>query len=169
MIHEYNDIIKSGTIKRFAGAKTLDIRPFVCFIIKNPEKEFSAMEFEKIIDRMEELVSSSFDRSYFSHLSDVQWKPPLDVYECENCILVVVELAGVRTEDVRVVIKGSEVAVSGIRRNVSPGKTEFTCHHMEMLCGRFSRKVALDPAVTGKTEVTYKDGLLNIKIYKEKK
>lgn len=125
------------------------------------------MEFEKIIDRMEELVSSSFDRSYFSHLTDAQWKPPLDVYEREDCILVVVELAGVRTEDIQVDVKGSEVAVSGARRSISPGKNEYTCHHMEMLCGRFSRKVALDPAVTGKTEVTYEKGLLNIKIYKE--
>ena len=125
------------------------------------------MEFDKIIDRMEELVSSSFDRSYFSHLTDARWKPPLDVYEREDCILVVVELAGIRTEDIQVDVNGSEVTVSGVRRNISPGKDEYTCHHMEMLCGRFARKVTLDPAVTGKTEVTYEKGLLNIKIYKE--
>lgn len=127
------------------------------------------MEFEKIINRMEELVASSFDRSYFSHLTDVHWKPPLDVYECEDCVLVVVELAGVRPEDIRVAVESGEVTVSGVRMNISPGDGEYTCHHMEMLCGRFSRKVTLDPALTGKTEVAYEDGLLKIKIYKEKK
>ncbi len=126
------------------------------------------MEFEKIINRMEELVSSSFDRSYFSHLTDVQWKPPVDVYESEDYILVVVELAGIKPEDVRVAVKGIEVTVSGTRRHISPGKKEYTCHHMEMLCGRFCRRIKLNPAVTGRTEVTYEEGLLKIKIHKEK-
>ncbi len=127
------------------------------------------MEFDKIIDRMEELVSSSFDRSYFSHLTDVQWKPPLDVYEADGFILVVVELAGIKPEDVRVAVRGSEVTVSGIRRNIPPGNRKFTCHHMEMLCGKFSRRVTLNPALTGQTEVSYESGLLKIKIYKERK
>jgi HSP20 family protein len=127
------------------------------------------MEFEKIINRMEELVSSSFDRSYFSHLTDAQWKPPLDVYESGDYILVVVELAGVKPEEVSVQVADGQVAVSGVRQSVSPGNQEYTCHHMEMLCGRFFRRVTLDPAVTGRAEVEYEEGLLKIKIYKEKK
>ncbi len=127
------------------------------------------MEFDRIINRMEELVSSSFDSSYFSHLTDVQWKPPLDVYESEDYILVVMEMAGIRPEDINVLVRGGEVSISGTRENILPASSNYTCHHMEMPCGRFYRKISLYPAVTGTAEVTYESGLLKIIIHKEKK
>ncbi len=127
------------------------------------------MEFDRIIDRMEELVSSSFDSSSFSHITDAQWKPPLDVYESGSCILIVVELAGINADDVKVAVNGSEVTITGYKASLPLKNEEYSCRHMEMLCGRFVRKVRLNPPVTGRTEASYEEGLLKIKIYKEKK
>lgn len=47
------------------------------------------------------------------------WRPALDVYETERAIVVRVELAGVRSEDVRVVVDGEYLQISG-RRCLSP-------------------------------------------------
>jgi len=125
------------------------------------------MEFDKIMERMDELVSSVFDRSYLSHLGDVQWKPAVDVYESADYILVVVELAGISLEQVRISMEGNVLIISGTRTNTASRENKYTCHHIEMLCGRFSRKVTITPRVTGKTEAAYEAGLLKIKIFKD--
>jgi len=44
------------------------------------------------------------------------WRPALDVYETEHSVVVRVELAGVSSEDVRVVVDGEYVQISGRRR-----------------------------------------------------
>ena len=46
---------------------------------------------------------------------DTQWTPNTDVYVTENGLVVKVELAGMRKEDLQLVIEGNKVKISGHR------------------------------------------------------
>jgi HSP20 family protein len=123
------------------------------------------MEFDRIMEKMERLIDSAFDRSYLSHLSDVRWTPAVDVYETGDSILVVVELPGTLPEDIEVAMHGNVLLVSGVRTNFSPPGGRI-CHHMEMHRGRFFRKITIDTPVGEEIEVGYDAGLLRIKLFK---
>ena len=124
------------------------------------------MEFDRIMEKMEQLIESAFDHSYLSHLSDVRWTPAVDVYETGDSILVVVELPGTSPEDIEVAMHGDVLLVSGIRRNFSPPDGRI-CHHMEMHRGRFFREITIDAPVREEIEVSGDAGLLKIKLFKD--
>ena len=123
------------------------------------------MEFDRIMEKMEQLIESAFDHSYLSHLSDVRWTPEVDVYETGNSILVIVELPGTSPEDIEVAMHGNVLLISGVRRNFSPPGGRI-CHHMEMHRGRFFREITIDVPVKEKIEVSCDAGLLRIKLFK---
>ncbi len=124
------------------------------------------MEFDRIIEKMEKLIESAFDRSYMSHLSEVHWKPAVDVYETADSILVVVELPGTSQEDIRIAVHENVLHISGIRKDFSPPDKRI-CHHMEMHRGRFSREITINIPVKGEIEANYDKGLLKIKLFKD--
>jgi len=75
--------------------------------------------------------------------SSAEWVPSLDVYECDGCLRVVVEVPGLAAESLRVTYREGELTISGERRDRRPqGVTGFLC--IERPHGRFSRTLALD-------------------------
>jgi HSP20 family protein len=72
-----------------------------------------------------------------------EWVPSVDVYECDGCLRVVVEVPGLQPDSLRVTYREGELTVSGERRDRRPsGVTGFLC--MERPHGRFTRTVTLD-------------------------
>lgn len=72
-----------------------------------------------------------------------EWLPSVDVYECDGCLRVVIEVPGLTPESLRVTFREGELTVSGERRDRRPqGVTGFLC--MERPHGRFTRTLALD-------------------------
>ena len=45
-----------------------------------------------------------------------RWQPDVDVFETENEVVVLAEIAGIRSEDLRVTVDGEELRISGVRR-----------------------------------------------------
>jgi HSP20 family protein len=71
-----------------------------------------------------------------------RWQPALDVFETEKAIVVRVELAGVRREDLRVSVDGDRLHIRGVRR--PPEDQEIQrLHQMEIAFGPFERTVAV--------------------------
>lgn len=70
------------------------------------------------------------------------WRPPTDVYRTRDGWLVKLDLAGVREEDMRVEATGSQIIVSGIRRDwlIEEGWSHYA---MEITYSRFERVVEL--------------------------
>jgi len=88
--------------------------------------------------------------------------PPLDVYETDDAIEVVVDLPGVDVTAVRLLTKGDSVLVAGEKapRRV---RSESSFHLVERGYGRFARVVRLGRACdTSKARARYKDGELQI-------
>jgi HSP20 family protein len=92
------------------------------------------------------------------------WRPALDVYETERAIVVRVELAGVRSEDVRVVVDGEYLQISG-RRCFTPASRTQRHVLIEIAQGSFERvlrtRAEYDP---DRVSARLENGLLTIEL-----
>ncbi len=94
------------------------------------------------------------------------WQPPVDVYSCADRILVVVELPGVRKEDLSVDTENGILRIAGIRHKQIPDDTEHV-HQMEIPYGQFARYVRLpESARVNEITAALEDGYLRISIPK---
>jgi HSP20 family protein len=72
-----------------------------------------------------------------------EWVPSVDVYECDGCLRVVVEVPGLQPDSLRVTYREGELTIAGERRDRRPqGVTGFLC--MERPHGRFSRTISVE-------------------------
>ncbi len=92
------------------------------------------------------------------------WRPPTDVFETENAIVVRVEIAGMREEDISVELNGRNLTVRGSRQDV-PERRAF--HQMEIIFGEFAIELELPNYIQAdQTQATYSDGFLRIHLPK---
>lgn len=94
------------------------------------------------------------------------WRPPTDVYETEEEVIVRMEVAGMRDEDLEVAVQDNLLLISGSRTDSTERKAY---HQMEIPFGKFS--VSIDLPVRVNTEdatAEYKDGFLTVQLPKEK-
>jgi HSP20 family protein len=94
------------------------------------------------------------------------WRPPTDVYETDECIVVKVEVAGMTEEDFAISLDGKRLIISGVRRDPS---AKLGYQQMEILYGLFETTVHLARAIQeDKIEATYQNGFLNVRLPKAK-
>ena len=70
------------------------------------------------------------------------WQPPVDLFETERELQIVVALPGVEPERVQVVIDGASLSVVG-ERHVPPRARSAAVHRIEIPYGRFERRIQL--------------------------
>jgi HSP20 family protein len=92
------------------------------------------------------------------------WRPAADIYRAPEGWVVKLELAGVHQEDVHVETSGSELFVSGVRRDrfVEEG---WSHHSMEITYSHFERVIEL-PCDLSRARVSIEshDGLLLVRV-----
>jgi len=88
------------------------------------------------------------------------WRPPTDVYEIDNAIIIRVEIAGMRETDFAISLIGRNLRIRGIRQDTSEKRAY---HQMEIPFGEFSTEFEL-PYLVDSSEVgaIYRDGFLLI-------
>lgn len=119
------------------------------------------MSHPKRNDPFAELYGEFSDR-----LRGDRWQPDVDVFETEKAIVVRVDLAGVRSGDLRVTVDGSMLRISGVR--VSGETCEVKrLHQMEIASGPFERRVRV-PVAFDRDQVTahLSDGFLTVSLAK---
>jgi HSP20 family protein len=100
------------------------------------------------------------------HGHGAEWRPPLDVYESDDALIVVAELAGVQEEAIQVAIDDSILSIRGERGAVCH-ETLRSVHEMGILHGRFGADIYLPIAVDpDRAEATYDRGLLHVRLPK---
>ncbi len=88
------------------------------------------------------------------------WRPPTDVFETENTIVVRVEVAGMREADFTISLVERSLTVRGIRQDTSERRAY---HQMEIAFGEFHTEVELPyQVIADKVEATYRDGFLRV-------
>jgi HSP20 family protein len=92
------------------------------------------------------------------------WTPAADVYRTAYGWLVKFELAGVRTEDVRIAASGHRLSIEGTRRDSTPAECP-ECHRLEISYSRFARSLELPCDLQGtELEVSYENGMLLVRL-----
>lgn len=93
------------------------------------------------------------------------WSPALDLYQNNDNVVAVIELPGMRKEDIEISLHDGTLTISGERKSSSPNgeKAERT----ERYVGGFRRSISLPVQVdAGKVSATYRDGILTITLPK---
>ena len=89
-----------------------------------------------------------------------EWKPALDVFESDAAVEVVVDVAGVPPEAIRVLFRAGVLVIAGEKAPALTGPDQ-TYHLVEREFGRFARAVRLTGAFDiGHSRATVRDGEL---------
>lgn len=102
------------------------------------------------------------------------WQPPIDVLETETEVVVLMEIAGVRIDDLDAQLDGAMLVLRGRRTGPACGKLsdpksekKEIYHVMEIKSGEFERSIKLPAAVDPeRTIAVYHDGILQLTLPK---
>ena len=88
------------------------------------------------------------------------WTPPTDVYETDTSLIVKVEIAGMREEDIEVAVEEQVLLIRGNRLDQNERRAY---HQMEIRFGKFEIAIGLPSAINVEESAAhYKDGFLTI-------
>lgn len=94
------------------------------------------------------------------------WSPALDLYQSNDNVVAVVELPGMRKEDIEISLHDGTLTISGERRRESSSDGE-KAERTERYMGRFRRSIALPTRLdANKVSATYRDGILTVTLPK---
>jgi HSP20 family protein len=94
------------------------------------------------------------------------WSPALDLYQSNDNVVAVVELPGMRKEDIKISLHDGTLTISGERKRESSSNGE-KAERSERYIGRFRRSLALPTRVdANKVSATYRDGILTVTLPK---
>lgn len=95
--------------------------------------------------------------------SPAGWEPAIDVYETDDEIVVIVELAGVKESDIEILVDRDRFTIRGERRKAVVTSVRRMYYQMEIMSGPFARSIALPVAVdTTESKAYYADGLVEV-------
>lgn len=96
--------------------------------------------------------------------SDAHWEPNTDVYVTESGLVIKVELAGMRKEDLQLVIEGNKVKITGHRPDgCRAPKCKFLV--MEINYGAFESVIELPEGYDlSRAKASYQNGFLRIDV-----
>jgi HSP20 family protein len=93
------------------------------------------------------------------------WTPVLDLYQDNDNVIAVVELPGMRKEDIEVSLHDGMLTIAGERK--SQTGEGHQAERSERYVGKFRRSISLPTRVdASKVNATYKDGILTITLPK---
>jgi len=99
-------------------------------------------------------------------VGEYSWRPHTDIYETPEDILVIMDLAGVRRDEIHLEVTRKAIKIYGKRdQKALLGTTRYRL--AEIPYGYFERQLMLPAPVDGeRIDATYKDGLLEIRMAK---
>jgi HSP20 family protein len=97
-------------------------------------------EAYEAMERAQRLQRQFFHRSH----ATPYWEAPVDIFETEAALVILVALPGVELEDIEVTLSAGILVVSGER--TLPAETrEARIHRIEIPHGHFERRIELPP------------------------
>lgn len=92
------------------------------------------------------------------------WRPPTDVYETDDSIVVKVEVAGMAEDDFAITFSDRNLIIAGVRRDPA---AKLGYHQMEIPYGEFRTEVYVSEAVdVDSIEASYENGFLLVTLPK---
>lgn len=92
--------------------------------------------------------------------------PPVDITEDEDKFVVMVELPGIKKDEIKLTLKDDSLTISGSKKRESE-EGDDRHHRIERAFGSFCRTITLPSKVeSGNIAASYKDGVLHVTIPK---
>jgi HSP20 family protein len=93
------------------------------------------------------------------------WSPALDLYQNNDDVMAVVELPGMRKEDIEISLHDGTLTIAGERKSESSNGEK--AERSERYIGKFRRSITLPARVdANKVSATYRDGILTVTLPK---
>jgi HSP20 family protein len=93
------------------------------------------------------------------------WTPALDLYQNNDNVVAIVEIPGMRKEDIEISLQDGMLTIAG-ERKVESGQ-EDAATRTERFTGKFRRSITLPTRVdANKVNASYKDGILTVTLPK---
>ena len=106
-----------------------------------------------------ERLHRQFFQPTFSTVQAANWEPPVDIFETERDIWILVALPGVQRPDLEVSIQSGALVVAGIRRLPAEARGA-AIRRLEIPHGRFERRVGLPAGQLELSRSELSDGCL---------
>ena len=98
-----------------------------------------------------------------------RWNPPVDIHEHEDHVELLVELPGLKKEDISVKIEDKLLTIEGERKLESDDSRDNYCRR-ERFYGKFKRSFTLSENIMiDDVSADFKDGVLNLHLKKDVK
>jgi HSP20 family protein len=95
------------------------------------------------------------------------WSPALDLYQNKVNVVAVVELPGMRKDDIEISLQDGTLTIGGERKKAQSDGNGESATRTERFFGKFRRSVTLPTRVNAnKVNATYKDGILTVTLPK---
>ena len=130
-----------------------------------PQSDLSAA-LERLTNMRAEMDRVFESTSSFSGSTDPlsRWNPAVNVYQDKDRFTVVVELPGLKKEEIEISLHDDTLTIAGERKREESSEQEFLT---ERLYGKFQRSLTLPTAIDAeKVKASYKDGLLQVELPK---
>lgn len=114
-------------------------------------------------------LNSLFDLPFLANLNHQDlfggWSPALDLYQNNDNLVAVIELPGMRKDDIEISLHDGTLTVAGERKSSSSNGDR--AERTERYVGSFRRSISLPARVdTKKVSATYRDGILTVTLPK---
>jgi HSP20 family protein len=119
--------------------------------------------FDEMARTMEAMMEGMSGPTYFRSSGRDSWDPPVNVYELDDRLVICVELAGVRPNELDVQVDRGVLHIRGQRGKpvVPDAHGDIRVHLMEIDSGRFHRKIPVPPDLDiGASSASYKNGFV---------
>ena len=92
------------------------------------------------------------------------WRPPTDIYETDDWLIVRVEIAGMQENDFEISLTGRNLTIHGIRPDLAEKRAY---HQMEIHSGEFLLELEMPlPIISDQVQAVYQNGFLRVVIPK---
>ena len=122
-----------------------------------------------IKERMNRIFEESIARSRGKKdFEGMAWSPPVDIYEHDDCIILMAELPGLTKSDINVEIQKDTLILKGVRKRKKESQNENYLL-LERSFGTFTRIFNLPkPVQEDAIQANYKNGILELVLPKAK-
>jgi len=123
-------------------------------------------DLDELTSKLERTLEDMLGISPSFTLSERTWRPPMDMYETPEEVVILAEIGGVDKADLEVEISSKAVRIQGRRVAPASGPT-YTYRLAEIQYGRFERILFLpSPINPDKVTAASKNGFLEIRLVK---
>src|SRR5438874_12431625 len=134
-----------------------------------PPQTLAFSGFDRLSNLRDEL-DTLFEMPFWSNFGRQSqlfsgWSPALDLYQDNDNVIAVIELPGMRKEDIEISLHDGMLTIAGERRTETQNGEK--AERSERYVGKFRRSITLPTRVDpNKVSATYKDGILTVTLPK---